>query len=187
MEKLELKEKIKLEAHKEKISNLIIMWGGGIFALLLIVSFIPMGFLPKKRRVSISNPELSIFESMGVLPTLIMLIIIAGSISLYLYHSFKYAKLSKDVIEQKKITLNVNVRNVIYKQGQGPQEIDLFFSPAYNSINKIEFVGEDNFPKLYKNQEIEIILTKNALYPLSIKPKNDIKDVLEILKNLNKK
>ncbi len=184
MQKLELKEKIKLEAHKEKISNLILTWGGGLFALLFIVSFIPMGLLPRKRRLSVSDPSLSIFDSMGVAPTLLMLFLIAGALSVYLYHSFKYAKISKDVIEQEKITLEVKVVNVIYKQGGGPQEIDLFFSPPYNSVHKVEFVDERNFPRLHKNQEIKLVLTKNALYPLSIQPKDEIENILNILKGL---
>lgn len=185
MEKLEIIEKIKLKAYKEKVSNLIIMWGGGVFILLLIISSIPTGLLPKKRNITISNPDLNMFESIGILPTLIILIIISGLTSFYVYNNFKYSKLSKDVIEQKKIILKVIVENVIYKEGPGPKEIDLFFSPPYNSTNKIEFVGEDNFPKLYKNQEIELTLTKNALFPLGIKPKNDLNDLNDFLEMLN--
>ena len=186
MEKLDFKEKIKLERYKERILNLIFKCSGGTFDVLLIVSFIPMGLIPTKRIRTISNPDLSIFESMGIMPTLLMLLIISGSICLYLYFSFKYAKLSKDVIEQKKVTLDVKVRNVIYKQGQGPQEIDLFFSPPYGSVNKVQFIGEDEFPRLQIDQEVKLVLTKNALYPLSIEPKSDIKDILAALNNIIK-
>lgn len=183
-EPLTIQEKIKLRAYKDKIANLIVMWGVGVFVFLLIVCFIPMGLLPKKRRVEISNPDLSIFDSMGVFPTFAMLLIIAGGLAAYLYFSYKYPKLVKDLSEQKKVILDVTVRNIIYKQGGGPQEIALYFSPPYQSINKIDFIGEKQLPPMYKNQEIQLIITKNALYPLQVKPKNDINEIMNVLSKI---
>jgi len=187
MEKLDTKERIKLQAYKEKIGNIVVGWSVGVFSFLLIMSFIPMGFLPSKRPRRISNPDLNFFESLGVMPTILMILSISGALAVYLYISFKYGKLIKDVDELKKIVLKVRVVNVIYKQGAGPQEIDLYFSPPYNNINKIGFVGETNFPQLYKSQEVELVITKNAHYPLRITPKGGANEILDILNKIRKK
>ena len=180
MEDLNATEKSKLRRHYEKIGNLIAMWGGGVFVLLIVFSVIPMGLIPKKRRVEISDPNLTMFESLGVLPTLIMIFSISGALVLYLYFSFKYAKLKKDLEEKKKVVLHVKAKNVNYKQGPGPQEIDLYFSPSYNKVNKVTFIDEPSFPRLRKDQEVILLLTKNALHPLGIRPKTNLESIKKI-------
>jgi len=186
MEKLTLKEINKLQAHKNMILNLFFKWGGGFFVASLFISSVPVRFLPSKRISNFSNSNNSIIDDYGVLPTLIVLIVVLLVLILYLYYSLKYPEISKDLIEKEKITLNVRIKKIIYKKGSGPQEIDLFFTPRYNSINKVSFIGEDNLPPLYKNQEVKIVVTKNAFYPLNIKPKNNVSEILHQLKNLDK-
>ncbi|REH43404.1 hypothetical protein C7448_1135 [Tenacibaculum gallaicum] len=185
IEKLEFIEKIKLEGYKKKITNTIVNWGGGSFIFFLIVSFIPVGMIPSKRRSTISNPDMSIFESMGVFPTILMLLIISGLITIYLFYSYKYIKVSKDLLDLKKVTLDVTITNVIYKKGQGPKEVEVYFKPPYNSVNRVMFIGEDSLPTLYRNQEVELVLTTNAYYPLKVKSKDVVKDLLKSLEVLN--
>jgi hypothetical protein len=76
--------------------------------------------------------------------------------------------------------------NVIPKKGQGPKEVEVYFKPAYKNVNRIEFIGYDNLPLLYKNQEVELVITPNSYYPLSVKSKEPVKDVLHSLEVLNK-
>jgi hypothetical protein len=186
LQKLEFLEKVKLEGYKKKITNIIVSWGGGSFILFLFISIIPMGLIPNKRRVVLSNPDMSIFESMGVLPTILMMLVISGIITLYLLYTYKYLKILKDLVDLKKVTLNVVIMNVIPKKGQGPKEVEVYFKPAYKNVNRIEFIGYDNLPLLYKNQEVELVITPNSYYPLSVKSKEPVKDVLHSLEVLNK-
>ncbi|WBX75016.1 hypothetical protein PG911_10140 [Tenacibaculum ovolyticum] len=186
LEKLTFLEKVKLEGYKKKITNIIVSWGGGSFILFLFISIIPMGLIPNKRRVVLSNPDMSIFESMGVFPTILMMLIISGIITLYLLYTYKYLKILKDLVDLKKVTLNVVIMNVIPKKGQGPKEVEVYFKPAYKNVNRIEFIGYDNLPLLYKNQEVELVIAPNSYYPLSVKSKEPVKDVLHSLEVLNK-
>ncbi|PKH51614.1 hypothetical protein CXF68_13390 [Tenacibaculum sp. Bg11-29] len=186
LEKLTFLEKVKLEGYKKKITNLIVSWGGGSFILFLFISIIPMGLIPNKRRVVLSNPDMSIFESMGVFQTILIMSVISGIITLYLLYTYKYLKILKDLVDLKKVTLNVVIMNVIPKKGQGPKEVEVYFKPAYKNVNRIEFIGYDNLPLLYKKQEVELVIAPNSYYPLSVKSKEPVKDVLHSLEVLNK-
>ena len=73
MNTLEVKERIKLENHKDKIANLIGMWSGGTFMVLFIICFIPMGLIPSKRSIRVANPDQSIFESLGGVSTILLI------------------------------------------------------------------------------------------------------------------
>ncbi len=188
-----LEERARLREYKEKIQPVIFGAGIGIPLFILVLSFIPMGFIPHRSAARVSDGSQSLADMLGILPTILLVFGIGALIMFFLMNSYNYFKLLKDIDEKEKIKFQVKVGRVLYKSGAGPQEIEVFFRPAIKNKFSVEFIAFRNFPKIKKGDEVEIEATSNALYPLSIKKLGgsqnitDIQSALDLLNQLKDK
>jgi len=163
-------DKRRLEDHKTKIERIFVGLGIGIPLFTLLISIIPLSFIPQKtpKLSSDLNPASNFIESVGVLPIVILIFIATGLTIYFIMKSYNYKAVLKDSEQQKKYSFRTKVSKVVYKQGGGPSEIELSFTPAYKKKESLEFINFPNFPYLKKGAEVEIEVSVNGWYPLSI-------------------
>ena len=144
---------------------------GVIMGIITFVClFIPMKFLPSKVGVSRRglDQSLTLVESIGWLPTLIVLAIIGGVLFVAILSHTKYFKLKKDILENVCLTLDVEVSSVRELLGDAEKEYDVYLKQNEGGIKKLNYLKSE-FPGLHKGDKINVILTKNAHYILSTK------------------
>lgn len=185
--KLTSKEVLKLIAYKEKIQLKVYGYSIGITAFFLIVSFIPAGFLPSRRGRN-SGGDSSLFDMMGGAGFMIMIICLFGILLIYFMSTYKMWSLDKDIKEKKKNIVKLKVRDLRSDSSFGSTEISLYIYPVYKGKGKLEFIDYENFPQLSKGQEVELHLTTNAHYPLSINTHRDtsLEDFQKMIELLQK-
>ena len=167
-EKLTARQSTRLREHLQKVELNVFGAGLGIPFFLLIVSFIPAGFLPGRKAARVADQSASLVSMLGFLPLLGIIIIFAGLLLWYLMRSYKYPELKKDVIERDKVTLHTRVYRVDTVRADDGVKHDVIFGPGYENINRVTFTNYPGFPVLYKGQNIHIEFTRHAHYPLSI-------------------
>lgn len=159
----------KLRKYKEELDMILYGFSFGPPILFLIFSLIPMSFIPhrKARRVVIDNNE-SLLSSIGLGPLLLVILVLGISTSIYILYSYQYLKVRKDLLEREMKKVRSKVQYMKVLENSGNQQIDLWIGPDPKTISKIDFLGYRDFPRLSKGQEVEIILTKHAQYPVDI-------------------
>ncbi len=187
--RLEVKERARVREYKEKIEKTTAMFAGGIATFLLVLSFIPAGFIPHRNARRVDGNS-SLADLLGVGPTLLFAFIIGALIAAYLLNGYKYFAILKDLKEEEKDLVKVKVEKVVRKDGGGGMtEIELFFKPRYKNRRSFEFIDFRNFPRVSKGQEVEIEITRNALHPIAIRPIgeapiDDVATALELIRKL---
>ncbi len=167
--RLSTAEKNKLMNHFQKIERFILRWGIGLGVFALVIIWIPMGLIPSKRTLRHLGDPNSMVDSLGFIPSFLLVVIIIGLIIGLLLYSYRYFPLRIDVRRLDKVTIKVKVRSYQFKEGGGPSEIELSFWPPYKGTSKVTFFHETQFPRLKFKEEVELHLTKHALYPLGLK------------------
>ncbi len=158
----------RLKNYKNKMVKKVLSLPIISFVIFGAIFIIPMKYIPiKKRHFGEFDYDLSIMQNIGIPMTLA---IVGGLSVLFLimaYFYYKPAKLSKDIKEGKKVTLQVSITDIV-KPSPMLEQIDVSFTPAYKGIKKIHFIEKTNLSTFYEGLPVKIIVSKNALYPFEI-------------------
>ncbi len=167
IENLTNEEFEKLSNYKSKIVKKVL--GIGLFsvAVFVVIFSIPKEYLPSVFFPNQSSLDLNLFQSQGVATVAIIIVSFALLMLVMAYFYYKLPKLAKDVKERKKVKLQVAITKMI-KPSPFLDQIDVYFNPSYNGTKKILFIEKTDLSNFNAGQEVEIIATKNALYPFDI-------------------
>ncbi|MDP8033671.1 hypothetical protein QJU43_04215 [Pasteurella atlantica] len=167
LENLTNQEFEQLKNYKNKMVRKVL--GISLFsaAIFLVIFSIPKRFLPIKSFYLRHNLDLNLFQSQGIVICSVIIIAVTLLMFVMAYFYYRLPKLAKDIKESKKVKLQVTITK-IEKPSPSLEQMDISFKPSYNSIKKILFIEKINLFGLKVGQKVEIVATKNALYPFSI-------------------
>ncbi len=158
----------KLRKYKEELDISLFGFGFGVPVLFFIFSLIPMEFIPHRRARRIVDNHESLLSLIGVGPLVAVLLVLSAGIFISIIYSYQYLNVRKDLLEREMKKVRSKVQYIKVLEDSGNQKIDLWIGPDPKTISKIDFLGYRGFPRLSKGQEVEVILTKHAQYPVDI-------------------
>lgn len=145
-----------------------------IMTLLIIASFIiPVGFLPSKRsyRLYDMDKSLTLSQSIGILPTLILLTILGCLFFIIVLRHTKYFKLKKDLIDGVILTFETKINRIRELAGDAEKEYDVYLEQNDANLDKLNYLISE-FPNIQAGDFIRVTLTQNAKFVLSTEKLN---------------
>ncbi len=167
IENLTNEEFEKLSNYKSKMAKKILGIILFSIAVFLVIFSIPKKYLPRAFFPNRRSLDLNLFQSQGVVTATIIVISVTLLILVMAYFYYKLPELAKDVKERKKVKLQVTITKMV-KPSPFLEQIDVSFNPPYNGTKKILFIEKTDLSNFNVGQKVEIVATKNALYPFEI-------------------
>lgn len=128
----------------------------------IVISMIPTGLLPSRRRVS-DNPTDNLIQSMGFGPFLIVFCIIFTIVPLTILIDKRYFNLKKDLLEQIKVKLS---GRVIKKQSEENNDFYTMTIKSYIGKEIKIFLSQDQYEHYEIGNSCEIEVLKYSKYHL---------------------
>ena len=148
------------KANKRLIANFVVLLILSIIAITLPSSFLYKLYQDPGGRF---NPDMTIIESLGVMPTLIALIAFGAFMFWLTLSHTNYFELKKDLVDNKSLVVEVKVSKVRELTGHVEKEYNVHLEPNEGELRKLTYLRSE-FPGLTKGDIIKVTLTKNAHY-----------------------
>lgn len=165
-----------LQQHLKKTERVVFGKSLILPILFFLISLVPTKYLAflqifSRRGRGAVLGDSSLFQDIGMAN---MLLILGGMYLLGLVvmaYTYKYLALRKDVKNKKVKILNAKVKELKITKDFGTSYYDLHFFNRVEGINKIRFFEpHPYFPILQRGQNVTLMVSESALYPLEVFP-----------------
>jgi hypothetical protein len=117
------------------------------------------------------DKSLTLSQSIGILPTLILLIILGCLFFIIVLRHTKYFKLKKDLISGVILTFETKIIRIRELAGDAEKEYDVYLEQNDANLEKLNYLISE-FPNIKAGDFIRVTLTQNAKFVLSTEKLN---------------
>jgi hypothetical protein len=125
----------------------------------ILISIIPMGFLPRSGRLSVEDKSLTLIQALGFGWWFLLFVVVIGGITWLTALDKKIAGLKKDSIEREGLEMTVTVTK---KYSERTPEYYCILVSNENIKNKKIVLGRDQFENFREGQTVTINVFKNS-------------------------
>ncbi len=144
----------------EKNKDKFYLYSLGIIGFLILMSIIPVSFLPKSNRVSDTvDKSLNLIQSLGFFWWFLLVSIMAVAFIWAIYLDLKLTKLNKDIVEKKILSEVFTVKEVLISQSHNVYSI-ILTSPSVKKL--VRNIGPKHINSFSVGQQFGLKLLKNS-------------------------